>query len=362
MASILKRKGKKGVVYYIVYRFNGRQKWKSVGKSYSVAKLRLKELEYKLEIGQAEDIIRQDKPIPISQFAKERYLPWMETRRAPKTYQYAKNSCKRLLEFFKDTPLSRIEPKMIEDYIKHRKDHVKPRTVNLELTCLQHMFKRAIEEKYYFKNNPVRRVEKLKVPKRHPRFLSPEEMQRFWGVASPWVRIFIVVAAHSGMRAGEISNFKWADIDWQRNIIKIKITKTDREREIPMDVVLARALVWFKKNYIDFRRMLVMSRNSVQMEYVFCDLNGRSIKSFHQAFNRAKAKAGLSDITIHTLRHTYASHLANKGIPLLTIRDLLGHTDIKTTTIYSHLGKEHLQEAVKQIDYGLNVGRLLIGC
>ncbi|MBN3033089.1 MAG: tyrosine-type recombinase/integrase [Candidatus Saganbacteria bacterium] len=56
----------------------------------------------------------------------------------------------------------------------------------------------------------------------------------------------------------------------------------------------------------------------------------------------------------HTLRHTYASHLVNKGVPLLTIKDLLGHTDIKTTTIYAHLSNEHLQNAAKQIDYKLN--------
>lgn len=128
-----------------------------------------------------------------------------------------------------------------------------------------------------------------------------------------------------------------------------------------MEFVLKRTLLWLKDNYIDFRRMLIFPRTSAQMEYVFCDINGEKIISFHKAFNRAKEKAGLKDITIHTLRHTYASHLANKGIPLLTIKDLLGHSDIKTTTIYSHLSNEHLQNAVKQIDYGLKADSLLEG-
>jgi site-specific recombinase XerD len=353
MASILKRKGKRGEVYYLVYRLNGRQKWKSVGKSYAIAKLKLKELEYKLEIGDLDELLRKDKPIPFSQFAKERYLPWMETRRAHKTFLYAKNSCVSLLKFFRDTPLPQITPKMIEDYIKQRKDIVKPRTINLELTCLQHLFNRAIEEKYCFRENPVKKVEKLKVPKRHPRFLSIEEMQRLWLEASPWVRIFVVVASHSGMRAGEITNLRWEHIDWARNIIKVPITKTNREREVPMVGALRQTLLWFRENYIDFRRMLIIQRTSVQMGYVFCDIDGSKVISFHKSFNRAKAKAGLNEITIHTLRHTYASHLANKGVALLTIKDLLGHTDIKTTTIYAHLSNEHLQNAVKQIDYGI---------
>jgi len=165
--------------------------------------------------------------------------------------------------------------------------------------------------------------------------------------------MFIVVSANSGMRAGEVSRFRWQDIDWTRNIIKIPITKTNREREVPMPQVLRNSLLWFKDNYIDFRRMMTYPRQSEQMEYVFSDVNGKPIASFHKAFTRTRTKAGLQDVSIHTLRHTYASHLANKGTPLLTIKDLLGHTDIKTTTIYSHLSNEHLQEAVKQIDYGI---------
>lgn len=353
MSSLIKRKGRHGPIYYLVYCLNGRRKWKALGANYSVAIIKQKELEYKLQTNDVEDFLRQDKPIPFSQFAKERYLPWMETRRAHKTFLYAKNSCVSLLKFFRDTPLSQINPKMIEDYIKQRKDMVKPRTINLELTCLQHLYNRAIEEKYYFRDNPVRKVEKLKVPKRHPRFLSSEEMQRLWQEASPWVRIFVVVASHSGMRAGEITNLRWEHIDWVRNIIKVPITKTNREREVPMVATLRQTLLWFRDNYIDFRRMLTMQRTSVQMGYVFCDINGEKIVSFHKAFNKAKTKAGLNDITIHTLRHTYASHLANKGVPLLTIKDLLGHTDIKTTTIYAHLSNEHLQNAVNQIDYKL---------
>jgi integrase len=259
-----------------------------------------------------------------------------------------------LLKYFKDTPVSRIDSKMIEDYIKTRKDKVRPRTVNIELTYLGAMFRRAIEEKYLFKENPIKSVEKLKVPKRHPRFLSVEEMQRLWDAASAWVRIFIVISTHSGMRAGEVSNLRWRDIDWGRNIIKIPITKTNRERELPMTPVLRSTLSWFRLNFIDFRRMITLERKPEQMEYVFCDLNGNKINSFRGGFRKARLKAGINDITIHTLRHTFASHLANGGTPLLTIKDLLGHTDIKTTTIYAHLSNEHLQNAVKQIDYGLN--------
>lgn len=360
MASILKRKGKKGSTYYIVYWLNGRQKWRKVGKSYAIAKIRLKELEFKLATNDIEDIIRKDKPIPFSQYVSERYLPWMEARKARKTYLSAVNSCVNLNRFFRDTPLPQIDNKMIEDYIRTRKDKVKPRTVNIELTCLGQILRRSIEEKYLFKENPIKGIEKLKVTKKHPRFLSKEEMQRLWEAATPWTRIFIVVSAHSGMRAGEISNLRWQDIDWARNIIQVKITKTNREREIPMDPFLRKTLLWFRENYIDFRRLLILARTSQQMEYVFCDNDGSRINSFRGAFNKAKTKAELKDITIHTLRHTYASHLANRGIPLLTIRDLLGHTDIKTTTIYSHLANEHLQKAVKLIDYGLAARKLQI--
>lgn len=359
MASLHKRKLKKGIVYYAIYRINGRQKWKSLGCNYSVAKIKLKEIEYKLALG---DIggLKKDKAIPFSQFANERYLPWMETRRAKKTYLSAKNSCVRLLRFFKDAPLTCIDSKMIEDYIKTRKDKVKPRTVNIELTCLGQIFRKAIEEKYYSKENPVRRIEKLKVPQRHPRFLSKEEMQNIWKVSSPWVKVFIAVSAHSGMRAGEISSLCWDDIDWARNVIRVRTTKTNIEREIPMDDFLKIMLLWFQANYVNFRVKTVTSRASIQMRYVFCDSNGDKIESFRHGFNKAKREAGINDITIHTLRHTFASHLANKGVPLFTIGELLGHTNTRTTKIYSHLANEHLQKAVNQIDYGINVNNFAL--
>jgi len=178
MASMLKRKSKNGIKYYAIYRLNGRQKWKSLGSSNAVAKIKLKEIEYKLEMNDTEDFFKKDKPIPLSQFANERFLPWMETRRSRKSFLAARNSFVNLLKFFKDTPLSKIDPRMIEDYIKTRINNVKPRTVNIELIYLGSMLNRAIEEKYLYKDNPVRKVEKLKVPKRHPRFLSVEEIQR----------------------------------------------------------------------------------------------------------------------------------------------------------------------------------------
>ena len=257
MASMIKRKGKNGGAYYAVYPLNGRRKWKRLSKLHAVSKKMFKELEHQLEMGDYEETIRENKPIPISQFAKERYLPWVETRRARKSYSTAKNSFVNLLRFFKDTPLSAIDGKMIEDYIKQRKDKVKPRTVNIELTYLGAMFNRAIAEKYFFKENPVRKVEKLKVPKRHPRFLSNEEMQRLWEAATPWVRIFITVSAYSGMRSGEISNMQWRDIDWVRNVIKVPITKTGREREIPMDPVL-------KKTLLTMEELLVGAKENVR--------------------------------------------------------------------------------------------------
>ena len=121
-------------------------------------------------------------------------------------------------------------------------------------------------------------------------------------------------------------------------------------------IVLRSTLGWFRVNYIDFRRMITIERKSEQMEYVLCDLDGSKISSFRGGFKKSLARAGINDITIHTLRHTFASHLANSGTPLLTIKDLLGHTDIKTTTIYAHLSNEHLQNAVRLMDYGLKFG------
>lgn len=95
-------------------------------------------------------------------------------------------------------------------------------------------------------------------------------------------------------------------------------------------------------------------RQSHQMEYLFCRRDGSQIKDFKKTFISLLRRSGISDSSIHTMRHTYASHLAMAGVSIGTIKDLLGHEDIETTMIYAHLAPEHKHHAVQNLPFLLN--------
>jgi len=129
------------------------------------------------------------------------------------------------------------------------------------------------------------------------------------------------------MRLGEIINLKWKNVNLATKIITVCdeefITK-GREKIIP-----------------------------VGNSYVFCKNNGEKFTGDYisQMFKRACKAAGMdSRIHFHTLRHSFASNLAQKGVSLYTIKELLGHSSISTTEIYSHLNIEALQKAIKTFD------------
>ena len=101
-------------------------------------------------------------------------------------------------------------------------------------------------------------------------------------------------------------------------------------------------------NWIDYRNMEIKGRNPEQQTNPFCDENGGRILSIKKSFARTVKKAGLKDVSPHTLRHTYASRFVMAGGDIRTLALILGHTSIKTTEIYTHVSPEHIQESVNK--------------
>jgi len=152
-------------------------------------------------------------------------------------------------------------------------------------------------------------------------------------------------AFYTGMRLGEIVNLVWDCVDFKRKVIIVKningfTTKNKKERIIPMNSVVETLMInKFNKvnnvnnnNYI-FSRVMDIKLNE---DYV------------SKQFKKAVRDSGLNDnIHFHTLRHSFASRLIQKGASVFVVKELLGHEDIKTTQIYSHLQTQDLEEAVK---------------
>ncbi len=147
----------------------------------------------------------------------------------------------------------------------------------------------------------------------------------------------------SGVRISELVNIKFSDLDLERNIIKV-FGKGSKERLVPFGEDAAQCI----SAYIDERKK---NKDIASIKYIFLNNRGSKI-SRHAFWHRLKEyclEIGLKrDISPHTLRHAFATHLLNRGADLRSVQVLLGHSDLSTTQIYTHIAKQRLSELFKK--------------
>ncbi len=337
----------KGNAYFIDYRVNGRRFRKGVGHSKKIAELALKDLEVKLaknDLG----FLKQDGAYQKLLIDFENYC---KTNLAPNTRKRYKSIIDNFNHFLKSTypyleKLSQFTSKVFEDFKQFRKEEgAENRTVNHELIVVRMMFRLAVQWGYMNKN-PTDGVSKLRIVNTiAPRFLSEEECKKLLEEADDWLRPIFCAFLNTGMRKSELENLEWNDVDFSRRKIKI-VAKDDwspktNEREIPINEGLLEVL---KKQ----------KEKSNGSKYVFPDDEGGKIykNRLRKRLMTLTKRLGFGDVTqIHALRHTFASHLVMKGVDLATVKQLMGHSDIVTTMIYSHLTEKHVNEAVDRLKF-----------
>ena len=122
-------------------------------------------------------------------------------------------------------------------------------------------------------------------------------------------------------KRGEIFNLKWFDLDFDRQLIQVRKTKTKLNRVVPMNA----------------RVREVLNQQGRTSEFVFTSLKtGGRLKDIKKAFNTARVEAGIPDFQLRDLRHSCATRLSDRGEELVTVAEILGHTDIRMTKRYSH--------------------------
>ncbi|MEM2175128.1 MAG: site-specific integrase [Candidatus Micrarchaeia archaeon] len=361
MAYLVNKNG----CWYGVFSIGKKRKWIKIGKCpKGEAKRILQNLE--LQRIQRKFNLTEEKVISFSEFA-EKYLSMCKLEKAPKTFWREEGIVKNhLIPFFRDIVLSKITPELIEEYKISRKNSLKSpkaRTINLELLTLSALFRKAVEMGY-LRESPMKKVKMLKErDSKTIRFLSVEEIQKLKASCSPWLYPFIVLLLNTGMRLSEARALMWEQVDFERRVIRL----TNREdfqlknltpREIPINDELYEVLVhlrdWYPLPYWNkfSKQSPYVKRQAHQMKYLFCDPEGNMVKSFRKSFERAVKRAGISGATIHSLRHTFASHLIMAGVDVKTVQTLLGHKTITVTIdTYGHLPQEHVKQAINKLPW-----------
>ena len=144
-------------------------------------------------------------------------------------------------------------------------------------------------------------------------------------------------ALNTGLRIGEIFSLRWSHVDLPRGILSVFASKTQTIREIPINSEARKVLEAWKLN----------KKN----ENVFYNpQTGKPFVDLKAGFALACEKAGISDVTWHTLRHTFASRLLNSGVDIVTVKELQGHSSISVTMRYAHTNIENKRAAVEKLD------------
>lgn len=154
-------------------------------------------------------------------------------------------------------------------------------------------------------------------------------------------RVLLMLIYSAGLRSSEVINLKISDIDFERCSIHIRRSKYNKDRMVPLSEYMALGL----QKYIALERPLTWLFNGKTLGSPY------SAKAISWVMREAVKAAGIDkDVTVHTLRHSYATHLIEDGLNIVTVKDLLGHSKIETTMVYLHIAQCPLVKAHSPLD------------
>ena len=263
--------------------------------------------------------------------------------------KYSKNTIETynytLEEFYKisNKDLCKITEKDIKKYIEYLNKKDSPKTINHHLNVLTSFYNfLLIEEK--IETNPISNIDKLKTKKSIPKVLSKKEVEKILDIDlinkySYRDKAALELMYSSGLRISELVNLKMFHLDLNLGILRV-MGKGSKERIVPIGEMALKYL----NIYINEYRPLLNKNNS---DYVFLNNRGTAL-SRQSLFKKVKLIAVKKNIktkfTPHTLRHSFATHMLENGADLRSIQELLGHSDISTTQIYTHVSNNIKKE------------------
>lgn len=324
---------------------------------------KLKALDLSKKLLQGDDVVaerqrRANMPL-FRDYIAETYLP--HSKATKRSYGDERQLIENhLVPAFGDHKLHQVKKIELKNFVQQKlNEGYNPSTVNRMIAAIKMVFNRAEEwDIIQAVENPARGVRGVKVPPRVDRFLSPIEAQRLEAEVraseSPMLRFIIAFLLLTGARKREALDARWRDIDFDKGIWTIPLSKSGRPRYVPLSDDAMNVLRELQR-----QAWKTMGLQWDLVEWIFP--NPRTRKPFINIFfawNNARKLAGLPDVRIHDLRHSFASALVNEGMTLYDVKEILGHSNMATTTRYAHLTKQRLTSvaAVAGKHFGLNTG------
>ena len=243
--------------------------------------------------------------------------------------------------FYADIEITKITRQSLRDYIHSRRiTGVTDATINRELRSLRAAINFYIIDHEITLKNPLANFS-LSESEPRIRYLTKSEALRLLQSCQDnyFLKCFVMLALNTGCRSGELLKLTWDRVDFNNGYLVLNRddTKSKRRRFIAL-------------NDASLQLLKMMRKNALSNTWVFYnETTDNHILSLKKGFRLACKNAKIEDLRIHDLRHTFASWLVQSGVPLYTVRDLLGHTCITTTERYAHLQIDNLRDALKSL-------------
>ena len=223
-------------------------------------------------------------------------------------------------------PYKKIEKKDITNYIMYISKDKNSKTVNRHIVSIRNYFK-FLSRNGLISDNPCDDIVGLKMPKTVPHVLNEDEINKLLDIKCENAldyrnKAMLELMYSSGLRVSELLSLEVNDIDFEMNVVRC-FGKGSKERIVPLDDIATIAL----KNYINAHG------------------NSLSRQGFFKILKEIALEKGINkELSPHTIRHSFATHLINHGADLRSVQTLLGHENIKTTQIYTHISNNYVKE------------------
>jgi len=288
-------------------------------------------------------------PGPIDRFLD---AVWMERGLSPNTlaaYRADLTALERWLDVREQSLMTAQRGDVLAFMASRVQGGARPRSTARQLSSFRRFYRYQLREGH-LREDPTAQIAMPKVGRSLPRSLTEEEVEAL--LAAPAVsdplghrdRTMLEVLYATGLRVSELVNLKLIQVNLNQGVLKI-VGKGNRERMIPLG---EEAVQWIQQFLQGPRVEILLER---QTDFLFPTRRGDRMtrQAFWHIIKRYARKASVSkDLSPHTLRHAFATHLLNHGADLRVVQMLLGHSDLSTTQIYTHVARERLKDVHSQ--------------
>lgn len=289
------------------------------------------------------------------QVAKENFINYCEYEKGLsantlKSYNYEINLYQTYLEDkLSIIDIEKVSKEDIESYLKYcYLKNEDSKTISHKITTIYNFHNYLLREKV-IKDNQAEFIDRPKLAKHLPYTLTVKEIDKLLDIALVTVfdyrdKAMLELMYGTGLRVSELVSLTVYDVDFYNAFLRIK-GKGSKERIVPIN----NASLKYLKLYLDRRSLLLKKKTSNEL---FLNARGEGIsrQGFFKNLKKILAKKGMpTNISPHSLRHSFATHLIENGADLRSVQTMLGHSDITTTKIYTHISNEKVTK-----DYLIN--------